>query len=129
MDGEAFHGLGGSLELASSAGEGWGIASPLITTASLVGVQHELALELSSVEIRTLVRAGAGWRLLGPGPEAGGTRWMPSPRARLDRVTTEHDDAAAPPPDLREEYAQLAEEVATHQVAYHQKDAPRRELT
>ncbi|MVT26769.1 NAD-dependent DNA ligase LigA [Nesterenkonia alkaliphila] len=49
---------------------------------------------------------------------------MSSPRARLDRVTTEHDDAAAPPPELREEYAQLAEEVATHQVAYHQKDAP-----
>ncbi|WP_396897441.1 NAD-dependent DNA ligase LigA [Nesterenkonia ebinurensis] len=39
-------------------------------------------------------------------------------------MTTEHETAPAPSAELREEYAQLAEDVAKHQVAYHQKDAP-----
>ncbi|NLS09294.1 NAD-dependent DNA ligase LigA [Nesterenkonia sp. MY13] len=39
-------------------------------------------------------------------------------------MSTEHDDGTVPSADLREEYAQLAEEVAKHQVAYHQQDAP-----
>ncbi|GAB3847897.1 NAD-dependent DNA ligase LigA [Nesterenkonia populi] len=40
-------------------------------------------------------------------------------------MTEEHSDAGQPPAeDLREEYAQLAEQVRTHQVAYHVEDAP-----
>ncbi len=43
----------------------------------------------------------------------------------MTRVTEEHGDAEQPPgQDLREEYAQLTEQVSAHQVAYHVEDAP-----
>ncbi len=46
-------------------------------------------------------------------------------KARLGQVTTAHDaEATDASSELREEYSDLVEEVARHQVAYHQKDAP-----
>lgn len=39
-------------------------------------------------------------------------------------MTIKDDAGTTASADLREEYAELAEEVATHQVAYHQKDSP-----